>query len=108
MLFLYQFGVFLASLAVVSTSPYQRPKYKKNFTVHESIRKQYIKSGPAAVLSTYNKYNKKPPADVVEAAAANDGRVAANPIAFDTRYLSLVTIGGQDLYLDFDSGSADL
>lgn len=108
MLIIYQLGVLLTSLALVSTSPYQRLKPKKEFKIYESVRKRYIKSGPAAVLSTYNKYNKKPPTDVVAAAATNDGRVAANPIAFDTRYLSLVTIGGQDLYVDFDTGSADL
>ena len=37
-----------------------------------------------------------------------DGEVAANPETNESEYLSPVSIGGQTLMLDFDTGSADL
>lgn len=44
------------------------------------------------------------------AAAGGDGSgsVVANPMLLDSEYLSPVTIGGQTLNLDVDTGSADL
>lgn len=41
-------------------------------------------------------------------AAGAVGLVAANPTSGDTEYISPVTIGGQTINMDFDSGSADL
>ncbi|KAK6535861.1 Type I transmembrane sorting receptor [Arthrobotrys megalospora] len=39
---------------------------------------------------------------------ARTGTVIATPVAFDTMYLSPVTIGRQTLNMDFDTGSSDL
>ena len=36
------------------------------------------------------------------------GSVVANPMLHDSEYLSPVTIGGQNMNLDIDTGSADL
>lgn len=80
----------------------------KDFIVHQSVAKPFKKSGPAAVLSTYAKYHATAPEDVVNAAAANDGTVTTNPTQYDSEYLTPVTIGGQTLNLDFDTGSSDL
>ena len=37
-----------------------------------------------------------------------EGSVVANPMLHDSQYLSPVTIGGQTMNLDVDTGSADL
>ncbi len=84
-----------------------RPR-TKDFIIHQSIPKPFKKSGPAAVLSTYGKYNGTAPEDVVKAAAANDGMVTSTPKQYDLEYLTPVTVGGQVLNLDFDTGSSDL
>ncbi|KAL8937295.1 MAG: hypothetical protein Q9216_004495 [Gyalolechia sp. 2 TL-2023] len=96
----------LISLAVAL--PIEKPVIKKDFTVRQSKPKTTIKSGPAAVASTFYKYGKQPPANVKKAAASNDGSVVTTPTEFDSEYLTPVTIGGQQLNLDFDTGSSDL
>ncbi|KAL8775619.1 MAG: hypothetical protein Q9209_000115 [Squamulea sp. 1 TL-2023] len=79
-----------------------------NFIVHQTVPKPFKKSGAAAMLSTYGKFNASAPEDVIKAAAINDGTVSANPTQYDSEYVSPVTIGGQILNLDFDTGSSDL
>ena len=81
------------------------------FIVHQVAVRPGIKtSGPHAMLKTYLKYGKTPPADVTNAALNNDGTVTANPTQYDSEYLERVYIGtpGVPLNLDFDTGSADL
>lgn len=46
--------------------------------------------------------------EVNQAAATDDGTVAANPSQYDSEYIETVSIGGQRLNLDFDTGSSDL
>lgn len=108
MLFTRQISAASALLALASASPVERRDVKKGFTIEETVQKPFIPSGPAAVLSTYNKFNVQAPEDVVAAAAANNGTVAAVPTAYDSQYLTSVTVGGQTVDLDFDTGSADL
>lgn len=36
------------------------------------------------------------------------GSTTAIPLAFESEYVCKVSVGGQDLYLDFDTGSSDL
>ncbi len=45
---------------------------------------------------------------VVTSGGDGSGSVVANPMLNDKEYLSPVTIGGQTLNLDIDTGSADL
>lgn len=103
-------GVIAASafFACAATTPIELQPRAKDFIVNQSVRKPFKKSGPAAVLSTYGKYNATAPEDVVKAAAANDGTVTTNPTQYDSEYLTPVSIGGQTLNLDFDTGSSDL
>ena len=108
MRFIGQLSAASALLAFASASPVERRDIKKDFTIEQTVPKPFIQSGPAAVLSTYNKFNVPAPEDVITAAAANDGTVTAEPAAFDSQYLTPVTVGGQPLNLDFDTGSADL
>ena len=70
--------------------------------------------GPIAKLKTYQKYasaGAQAPAVVIKAAAAaavQTGSVAASPESYDSSYLCPVSIGGQTLNVNFDTGSADL
>lgn len=97
-----------ALVALVSASPVELRDIKKQFTIDQTVPKPFILSGPAAMRSTYYKFNVPAPEDVLVAAAANDGTVTAKPTEYDSQYLSPVTVGGQTLNLDFDTGSADL
>ena len=69
-------------------------------------------AGPIALARVYGKYGKGAPASVNTAASAaagtDDGTVPADPEQYDQAYLEAVTIGGQTLNLDFDTGSSDL
>ena len=102
-----QLGAVSFLWALASAFPFERRAAKQSFTVHEAVLKP-LQAGPSALMSTYMKFNKEAPADVVAAAAANDGTVTTNPTQFDSSYLTPVSVGGQTLMLDFDTGSADL
>ena len=72
-------------------------------------------AGPIALARVYGKYasiGANAPAQVnaaaSKAAGTNDGTVAANPEQYDQAYLEPVSVGGQTLNLDFDTGSSDL
>ena len=97
-----------ALFIIASASPIELLDFSKAFTVFQSFEKQFILTGPTSILSTYQKFNVQPPADVVSAAANNDGAVSASPTEYDSQYLVPVKVGGQSLNLDFDTGSADL
>ena len=104
-------GAASALVAFTSATPVDYEPLEKRgvaFKLHQSIPKPFMLSGPSAVLSTYRKYKATAPADVVSAAANNDGTVTASPEQYDSEYLCPVTIGGQTLNLDFDTGSSDL
>lgn len=107
---MHSFTVLLAVSAFASTSlakpiPAPQAEVKKGFTINQSVAKPF-RAGPVVLQKTYLKYNSAVPADVKAAAA--DGTVSATPEQSDSEYLAPVTIGGQTLNLDFDTGSADL
>jgi aspergillopepsin I len=105
------FTVLLAASALTGTSlavpvP-QAITPKKGFTLAQSVPKPY-QAGPVALAKTYLKYNVAVPDTVAAAAASGSGTVTATPEQYDSEYLCPVTIGGQTLNLDFDTGSSDL
>ena len=108
MRYLESLGVAWTLFFFAVASPVDLQSRAGNFIVHQTIPKPFKKSGPAAILSTYGKFNACAPGDVIKAAAANDGTVSANPGQNDFEYLSPVTVGGQTLNLNFDTGSSDL
>jgi hypothetical protein len=96
----------LSALVIVSSAlatPVRRAN--QTFTIYEDVPKPFVPS-PVRMLKTYQKYGVTPPPDVLATAA--DGSVTATPILDDAEYLCSVTIGGQLLNLDLDTGSADL
>ena len=107
MRFAEKIGAASALFTLATTSPVD-VRATQGFTVHQSVPKPFIRSGPAAVLHAYGKYNGTAPEDVIKAAAANDGTVTTTPEQYDSEYLTPVSIGGQTLNLDFDTGSSDL
>ena len=92
----------LAILSFASATPIRRAK--RAFTVHEDVAKPFT-SVPVLLCRTYQKFGVACPPDI-EAAAGSS--VTATPEQYNAEYLCPVTIGGQTLNLDFDTGSADL
>lgn len=107
---MHSFTAFLAITALAGTSlakPIPAPEVptRKGFTINQSVPKPF-QAGPVVLQRAYRKYNRAVPEDVSR--AAQDGTVSATPEQFDSEYLSPVSIGGQTVNLDFDTGSADL
>ncbi len=72
----------------------------------------YVRNGTAAMLKAYAKYHLKPTREMPIAFTnalrrRQDGSVTAVPNG-GSEYLVPVTIGGEPLNLDFDTGSSDL
>ncbi|KAL6716119.1 hypothetical protein ACLMJK_005685 [Lecanora helva] len=108
-----------ALVALVTAAPTQEKRAtsvagKKAFTIPQGQPRLPGKkiAGPIALARVYGKYSKSAPAVVNQAAsaaaAADDGTVTANPEQYDQAYLEQVSVGGQTLNLDFDTGSSDL
>jgi aspergillopepsin I len=109
---MHSFTAFLAISALAATSlakpvPVPEVPTRKGFTINQSVPKPF-QAGPVVLQRAYRKFNLAVPEDVSRAAQAQDGTVSATPEQFDSEYLSPVSIGGQTVNLDFDTGSADL
>jgi aspergillopepsin I len=101
--------IILASITLLSVavaSPIK--KQGVAFYVTQKLNTNFVANGPAAYAKAFLKYNKPMPHDLA-VATGNDGSVAAIPSdGSDSEYLCPVSIDGQTLDLDFDTGSADL
>ncbi|KAF7976244.1 hypothetical protein HWV62_7284 [Athelia sp. TMB] len=100
-------SIVLASATLLSAavaSPVE--KRGTSFSVKQTANPKFKANGPRAYAKAYKKFGKTMPADL---AAAVSGTVTATPDdSYDSEYLCPVTIGGQTLTLDFDTGSSDL
>lgn len=120
---LQQVAAASAFASIVAAAPHAViPKRASNvtaarFTVPQGPPKLPGKkiAGPIALARVYGKYASigasapaKVDAAASRAAGTNDGTVPANPEQYDQAYLEAVTVGGQTLNLDFDTGSSDL
>lgn len=95
--------------ALVVASPVEPRGIKQSFSVPQVAAGKTLKLAPAiSMLKTYAKYSSvgaSAPAAILDAAsAAQSGTVVATPESYDQAYLCPVTIGGQSLNLDFDTG----
>jgi hypothetical protein len=110
----------LALSSAVIATPVQLEK-RKEFTVEQVEKSQYLKIGPQQMIKTLRKFGKPVPqhllaavenyhSDVhIEAAGDDEGSAPAVPgDQYDSLYLSPVTVGSNNVHLDFDTGSADL
>ena len=104
----------ILAIAYLSTISFGKPLLRRDgFTVQQTISKSSsaANGGPAELAQVYRKYHSKVPARLRKAAQVaveNAASVVANPSTGDAEYTSVVTIGGQDVNLDFDTGSSDL
>lgn len=105
---LYQVTVAAALLALGLAAPIEERKNQGSSVVQVVHNQGFVTTGAHSMMRTYMKYGKAPPANVKTAASSSSGTVAASPEQYDSEYLSPVTIGGQTLRLDFDTGSSDL
>ena len=96
----------LAVVSLSSTNPIRRPSANA-FSVKQSVQKAFI-PGSVQLAKTMLKYGVKNVPGHIPAAARSDGTTSATPESYDKEYLCPISIGGQILNLDFDTGSADL
>ena len=124
-MYFFQHSVFAAAFACVSALPYSAAPHKHfdarsktTFSVKQNLKSDATSkpAGPITLARTIGKYSyvgaNIPP--LVRTAAMNAaqstgrGTVTADPTRHDAEYIESVTIGGQTLKLDFDTGSSDL
>ena len=104
---LYQVTVAAALLALGSAVPVERRN--QGFSVTQTPKNLgFLTAGPVSMAKTYAKFGAAAPPEVLAAAAVSTGTVVATPSEYDSEYDCPVTIGGQVLQLDFDTGSSDL
>ncbi|KAI9750506.1 MAG: hypothetical protein M4579_006442 [Chaenotheca gracillima] len=119
--------VLSLALTSVTAHPASLPSLKgRSFSVERHHNKNHVRNGRAALQRALTKYGFSLP-DVLDGTLAqwltnpttvsdapqptstgDNGDVAATPEENDAEYLAPVTIGGQKLNLDFDTGSSDL
>lgn len=80
----------------------------KSFSIPAVRNENFVRNGTAAMLKAYAKYGLKSLYPDSILGKRQDGSVTATPAAQDVEYTCPISIGGQTLNLDFDTGSADL
>jgi hypothetical protein len=91
--------------SMIAASPLEK---RGSFSVTQVPNPKFVANGPAAYARAFMKYN-KPILHDLTVAIGNDGSVIATPTdSYDNEYVCPVSIDGQTLAMDFDTGSADL
>lgn len=117
------FGIWLVilSLTAVSAVPAAKLRKRGSFVIEQVGHSEHVRVGAIEVRKAFTKYGWTVPqalhdsaTSFIEAAAAEDGnsavRVAAtsNPTQAETQFLVPVSISGQTLHMNIDTGSSDL
>ncbi|KAI9821663.1 MAG: hypothetical protein M1827_002244 [Pycnora praestabilis] len=110
----------LFTIVIAVPTPARQQRKGRSFKVNRVKRANYVPSGRVAMQKAYAKYGWTVPQDLTVSNAASgnssgggsgngeSGEVSASPEQNDAEFLSPVTIGGQTLMMDFDTGSSDL
>jgi aspergillopepsin I len=109
----------LTTLLALAVAAHAAPAEKRaggSFSIPAVHNTQHTRNGTAAMLKAYKKFGLKPTQqfsdsfinEITASWKRQDGTVTASPDPNNVEYLVPVSIGGEKLNLDFDSGSADL
>lgn len=109
MLSFYYSVAILAAASVALAAPTSSTAKKLRGSVPR-IRTGHTNKAATAHYHTYTKYHRSAPEQIQKAAAADagTGSVSATAEQYDSEYLCPVTVGNNQLNLDFDTGSSDL
>ena len=108
--------IVLALAVAAQAAPTAEKRATNAFSIPAVHNTQNVRNGTAAMLKAYKKYGLKPTQqfsdsfinEITASRKRQDGSATASPASNNAEYIVPVTIGGQTLNLDFDSGSADL
>jgi aspergillopepsin I len=106
----------LALAVAAQAAPTAEKRVANTFSIPAIHNTQHVRNGTAAMLKAYKKFGLKPTQqfsdsfinEITASRKRQDGTATASPDPNNVEYLVPVTIGGENLNLDFDSGSADL
>ena len=99
-------GLFVTALLALTETVASLPA-KGGFTFHQTPSHKRRAQGPQGLARAYTRFGVAVPDALQKAADAQRGFVLNYPTALDAEYYALVTIGGQQFELDFDTGSTD-
>lgn len=107
--------LLLCNLSFSNASSYKRDNRTMTFTITQQANPNFIRNASVthfADLAQYNVIINSTYAAAlsasIAAAGGQTGSTSALGLAYESEYVCQVTIGDQDLYLDFDTGSSDL
>ena len=111
-------------LTIAFATPIKQQKQKRSFKIPRIRQHNYKANGRAAYKRALFKFGfddisflpdgevatriKASTGAQVNAADSEDGETTAAPTQNDAQFLSPVTVGGQTLIMNFDSGSSDM
>ena len=106
----------LALAVAAQTAPTEKFASSSAFSIPAVRNTNHVRNGTTAMLKAYKKFGLKPTQEFSDSfineinalRKRQDGNVTASPDPDNVEYLVPVTIGGEKLNLDFDTGSADL
>lgn len=103
-------AVFSETLATPTPTRTIQKRSFKHVVRRAPVDRSHPAAGPDAMMKAYKKFgfNLQSRQAAANGTAAGTGKVGALPEPNAAEYLSPVTIGGQTLNLDFDTGSSDL
>ena len=124
-------SIFAAATPINRPGAIQFLQKRDRFTIHQTKSRNVKRSGPEALAKAHKKFTPMPhgyrqaqssseaiytatstsgaPASTsTESGDSDPNAVTATPSSGDDEYTALVSIGGKDFHLDFDTGSSDL